>query len=98
MILDYHADPDQARKFAIYDRETGEMLESPMFTYFYADDKVGILRRSLRDENGRRYTWDKRTHERRHGRDVPVTEIEMAWEEIRCSFVIGPRMVGVLTR
>ncbi len=100
MIIDYRTDPDHARKFAIYDRETGEMLESPTFTYFYADDEKGILRRSLRNESGMRYAWDRRTKEpiRSLWHDIPSDEIEVAWEEIPCQFVIRPRMVGVLVK
>ncbi len=100
MIIDYQTNGSHAGKFAIYDRDTGEMIESPENRYFYADDEAGILRRYLRDDKGMKFTWDRRTKERIYGlnHDIPSDEIEVAWEEIRRSFVIRPRMVGVLVK
>jgi hypothetical protein len=94
MVLDYEADAEFAGRHSVFDAVSGECLDKTS-PWFYADDESGILRRRLRDENGKRYVWDRRTRQRLHPPivGVPSEDIEVAWEEVRRAIVIKPKVV-----
>lgn len=53
MILDWHADFEEARHWDVLDAETGECLNA--LKIWYADDSTGVIRRYRTDERGMIY-------------------------------------------
>jgi hypothetical protein len=98
MIIDYEKDPETARGLSVFDARTGECLDKSLL-YYFADDVAGYLLCRKRDEKGRRYLWDSRTHERIDG-VIPESDprspfIEVAWERVDRKIVIRPKECAV---
>lgn len=49
MIIDFKQDPRNARRFLAVDPTSGSEIRPP---YFYADDRLGIVRGYARDDRG----------------------------------------------